>query len=735
MDLRALLKSQPPFGQFKHTVTFYSALTGLASALCHLHKFHLEKQEHGIDYDAVGYHHDVRPANILVDSETFMLADFGLGRLKPNSSQSHTLWKVGVGDYIAPECMDENFQLQTVGRGVDVWAFGCLIVELAVYMKEGPSGLESFRQARFSTRQWSDSYFFDTETRSVKPLVQENLIRLTEGTFYASRFAALGRLAGKALTFNVRDRPGIGELHNDLKFISLKYHFYDICSLFDRRSEWLRGLENSSSSTIVKIWFERERYKALGHLLGLRSEPQSRSISHELSHTYEYVQKVMTKIFNLFQDGPTDERLGEGEKDVSAQKIQILGFERQVQDGISSIWNHLPDRAQRKGETIWARAVLDDDETMGIVDLMDRPFNSNVDFLYDKIAALAMMKRLRLEMEQNAKSFPKRLKLSQNDIEIGKSVRGHTFGLFKKDVPVLVEWMYYTKAWKAIPPAERMIVMGLRAQGFDEVTKPQDLSTLYCLGVFEDQNEGGGFGFVYKLPKLQNELQPDRSVRTLLQLLEHPQTLDAPSLQERFRLAYVLADFLNNFHCIGWLHKDFTSDNILFFKAPPRDGFGEPEWSDILEVPYIAGLNNSRPDGQNWHTEGTSIGRKLQEYQHPDYMSTRRYRMEYDYYSFGLILLEVGFWRPLSHWTEKYKTLGAAEFRNMLLTQYVPRLGAKMGAIYQKVTRYCLTIHRKDTMKGATSSEAERDWEDKGKLTLILENVIEPLGDLSRIKI
>lgn len=48
-----------------------------------------------------------------------------------------------------------------------------------------------------------------------------------------------------------------------------------------------------------------------------------------------------------------------------------------------------------------------------------------------------------------------------------------------------------------------------------------------------------------------------------------------------------------------------------------------------------------------WHTDGPISGAIFQEYQHPEYLRTGRYRAAYDYYSLGLVLLEIGVWMSL----------------------------------------------------------------------------------------
>ena len=90
IDLRAFLQSELRFEDFSRDSTFFSALRGLASAICSIHKLHLEKEKHGLDIDAIGYHHDLRPANVLISQDTFILADFGLEKIKSKNASFQT---------------------------------------------------------------------------------------------------------------------------------------------------------------------------------------------------------------------------------------------------------------------------------------------------------------------------------------------------------------------------------------------------------------------------------------------------------------------------------------------------------------------------------------------------------------------------------------------------------------------------------------------------------------------
>jgi serine/threonine protein kinase len=174
MNLEEFLKRSGRFGEFVHDRTFVAALQGLASALACVHNLKLNIETHGIELERIGYHHDFRPHNVLVNSKTFLLADFGLSKIKPVDDGSRTKWKAGVPGYRAPECTDMNFRPQEVGRSIDMWAFGCMVAEVVTYMKNSSDGITQFRQSRHSPginpRVEDESFHNGSE---LKPSVRE----------------------------------------------------------------------------------------------------------------------------------------------------------------------------------------------------------------------------------------------------------------------------------------------------------------------------------------------------------------------------------------------------------------------------------------------------------------------------------------------------------------------------------------------------------------------------------
>jgi serine/threonine protein kinase len=75
-------------------------------------------------------HRDIKPSNILIQDEKFKLADFGISRIKQSEETSKTDWLSDTPLYRAPERETQD----NSGRPRDIWALGCVFMELAVLM-------------------------------------------------------------------------------------------------------------------------------------------------------------------------------------------------------------------------------------------------------------------------------------------------------------------------------------------------------------------------------------------------------------------------------------------------------------------------------------------------------------------------------------------------------------------------------------------------------------------------
>ena len=119
----------------------YRSVCSLVSAVAYLHR--------EVDGSFTS-HHDIKPANILLFGECWKICDFGKSRLRVLAEGSETEGQNGLGSrtYQPPEYLNKT--VKGHGRSFDVWALGCIIVELAVLVVYGwkDRALITFAQSR-----------------------------------------------------------------------------------------------------------------------------------------------------------------------------------------------------------------------------------------------------------------------------------------------------------------------------------------------------------------------------------------------------------------------------------------------------------------------------------------------------------------------------------------------------------------------------------------------------------
>lgn len=118
---------------------------------------------------------------------------------------------------------------------------------------------------------------------------------------------------------------------------------------------------------------------------------------------------------------------------------------------------------------------------------------------------------------------------------------------------------------------------------------------------------------------------------------------------------------------------------------------------------YIIGWNLSRPDDPSEFSESLSLSsanyrnkrENMRLYTHPEIHSSilsrtnrPRHRTEFDIYSVGLVLLEVGLWRTLDSLRRKCNT--DEDFRSKIRGEYCNKHLPKMGAVYCRATQRCI---------------------------------------------
>ncbi|KAH0536977.1 hypothetical protein FGG08_006205 [Glutinoglossum americanum] len=228
--------------------------------------------------------------------------------------------------------------------------------------------------------------------------------------------------------------------------------------------------------------------------------------------------------------------------------------------------------------------------------------------------------------------------------------------------------------------------------------QPGDLRVLRCRGWYEDIRSHH-FCFVFHLPPESTvNVEPGWEERmTPKSLWAYILSDYLPSLTARIRLACLLAKSVYNIHATGWLHKGVRSENILFFPANPN----APR---SLDSPRLAGFDFARRDGPNEHSE-KPINTDTNLYRHPDALRdpTTRFTKIHEYYSLGIVLVEIAQWRPMRHIMRNHQNLQGVECKEndikdvqgILLDinseeNYLGDVEFRMGTIYRGVVELCL---------------------------------------------
>ncbi|MCJ1321960.1 hypothetical protein MMC15_007305 [Xylographa vitiligo] len=288
--------------------------------------------------------------------------------------------------------------------------------------------------------------------------------------------------------------------------------------------------------------------------------------------------------------------------------------------------------------------------------------------------------------------------------------RLHTY--YNKDKPVIVEWKYYSLRISAelLKALKRRV--SLLTQQLKQSSESSDFSILPCIGHFEDTSSSR-MGIVFSYPFSRQTLHPISLQDRLIQDRSQRKIRD---LASRFAIAKALTLSFYRLHSVGWLHKSFRSDNVLFFEAPDQDPYD-------LAPPYVCGFDFSRQDTPAEMTEDVptvllsqSTDRERSFYKHPDLDRRQpiappnkddseetvlakvkaaealsrefRYRKAYDIYSLGIVLLEIGMWKPVKEMSPS--SMSVTDWRQKLQDRLLNELRSRMGKKYFEVVERCL---------------------------------------------
>ncbi|KAK3315412.1 hypothetical protein B0H66DRAFT_344444 [Apodospora peruviana] len=183
---------------------------------------------------------------------------------------------------------------------------------------------------------------------------------------------------------------------------------------------------------------------------------------------------------------------------------------------------------------------------------------------------------------------------------------------------------------------------------------------------------------------------------TLISILQQSRV---PSLEDRFILARTLCAAVAQLHTVGWIHKSIRSDNILFFTPNDSSSSGNIQTpsssSAFFEQLYLSGWEYSRPE--TGFSSKPIFSNEIAEnvYRHPEQwgLPTVRFGRVHDIYSLGVVLLEIGRWKPaLGFHHGKFRNVESGSLvRNRLVESATDqKMLSSMGTRYQSIVLKCL---------------------------------------------
>lgn len=683
MTLGELLEN-PPQPPFRSLAQMIIALAGLFSALHAVHNFRYPD----LQVLAIGCHHDLKPDNILIHRGSFLLADFGLSTFKDSSKASETSFKQVRGDYVAPEC--ENFlnlsEQSVIGRSSDIWSLGCIILELLTHVTKGPKGVTDFEMKRSFKVGDHKRHRFHHGLGVESPAVTLQLDQL-QSCMNSRAGRKILMMTRKMLNLNPKQRPSAAVLDEQMQHITIEVMCEDVHQLCSRI------FKNSKS---MQAWLVLSKFTSWMQICQVH---QHDLLERWNPHQYPNYQ-VTKKCLHDLQQSLTAV-LPDCERHLSH-------IYRPLHDLNQILYEALPTDMQAQAEVIFTVQTLDIADNDGLKDLAD---SESCPRDQAEISVLARIKLLKALIDDESivvypdlKIDPSRIKREKTSYKNDESAGRHTLGIFinerNEPVRVLVEYKEY-------PEENSEQILTELVNRLSKITKLLQEAgpgsrTLNCFGFYHDPSRDS-CGLVYQYPPSTIPLS-EMKFTTLKAGLDQYYRKSMPylALETRFRLAYELAVSLLNFHEAGWMQKNISSFTIGFFHH--KD---EP-WFHSIGRPYFVGFMYSRPSDDSATTEYIENPLEVA-YQHPEYLAGRgnvRYRLQFDYYSLGLILLEIGRWQSLEHMSEK--TDSRAGMRDKLRTEKVKRLSQNMGSIYQNVTALCLGDEFSPSSGTDDSSAGER---------------------------
>jgi hypothetical protein len=293
---------------------------------------------------------------------------------------------------------------------------------------------------------------------------------------------------------------------------------------------------------------------------------------------------------------------------------------------------------------------------------------------------------------------------------------------------VFVEWRSYDES-----AADEQLQMALDARReqvsrlFQKDCKEGTVYVMQCLGfVLPDKMT---MGLVFRPPP--NFAGPPVSLNAIMRDNFESASAVVPDLEDRIRLAKNLSTALYQLQCSGWLHRNVSSHNVVFFPVTTEHGV-KVDYSQ----PKVIGWQTARYDDQIYFqtSEYSSVWRKNKwapqelPYIHPSRPAARiRFKRSFDVYSLGIVLAEIAFWEPIDvlngegqselfpNFDQSSHAVQLQNFSELVISTCKAELAGEVGGRYKSAVLWALegvkswqALQAIDH-RGATKGELEKE--------------------------
>lgn len=228
------------------------------------------------------------------------------------------------------------------------------------------------------------------------------------------------------------------------------------------------------------------------------------------------------------------------------------------------------------------------------------------------------------------------MKVMSPGIPLGRS---RSLGSYQ-GCPILIDWHEHVAELRHDP---RLGTFPRRVRAVEKVLSLD----LQGLEIFTPRCEGyiswipDAAGHVFHFPPNASPKHMPLNLSTLLSG-EYP-IISRPSSEEILSIANKLSKTVFGLHCIGWVHGNILSENIIFFWQETEDG----HFCDLAN-PYLVGFDVATLYQATRSSEIPAFHVKSNLYVHPGRRQGLGERSEPadDVYALGIVLLEIALWRP-----------------------------------------------------------------------------------------